>query len=146
MIEKLKQEVKQATLSKDVTRRDLLRYILGEAQSKDGSYLSSADIKVKIKRLVKDQEDLIEKKLVKGEMLTRMQEEIEILREYLPKQFTKEELEGIILNSNGPEFEIIRDAKSEGRAMGVAMKFLKESCGDVDGLIVKEIVNKIRKE
>lgn len=146
LIDTLKNDIKSAMKSGDILKRDLLRYILGECQNKKGDYLNDKEIFSIIRTVVKDQQNIIEQNIAADETLVRMKKENEILSEYLPKELTRDEIEAIILNSDGPEFEQIRDETNFGKAMGIAMSFLKKEGKDVDGKLVKEIVTRIRQD
>lgn len=60
------------------------------------------------------------------------------------KTIMTKDILAVILDSNGPEFEEIQEAESEGQAIGIAIEFLKNKNVVADKAIVKQVVSKIR--
>ena len=139
--ETIQKEISNALRSKDEVKKSVLKVILGDVQlqeSRSGKQASDDDVLKVIKRTVEGLKELI---VLKG---TRSQEQAElvILEALLPKEATNIEIATLL---SVPEaLNAIKTAKSDGQAVGVAMKALKEAKFNVNGNLVKEIVQKLR--
>lgn len=91
--EKIKEDLK--TLYKDPIKRNFLRYIIGEFQRLSVKEVDDVKAVKLLKKLIKDSEEVI--KL--GEKLGREQDLINLIKEYLPEEASKEEIRNWILNN-----------------------------------------------
>ena len=78
------------------------------------------------------------KKSNRQDLISQVEEEIQILSEYLPKQLTKEELQEIIK-------QIIKQQEATSiKDMGKVMKAAKEKIGvSADGKTINEVVKEL---
>lgn len=124
MIQKIKDDLKQAMVNKDENRKNLLRVIIGHFNNEKISNPTESQI---IKYM---------KTLKQSAVECNNQTEIDILDEYIPKDISKEELEPLI------SAMIIENGYSDMSAMGPIMGDLKKKYGDsINGKLVKEILN-----
>lgn len=147
-IQTIKQRVLEATKAKRAVERDVLRLVLGEVQtleSRNNKPLTDEQVDNLVRKVIQSNTETLG--IFKGDpddRYNKLVEENRILNELLPTTLTQPEIEAFFLNGDGPEFEQIRDAKSDGQAMGMAMKLLKASGQAVLGDDVKAVVAKIR--
>lgn len=146
LIERLKAQTKDAMKAGRTVERDILRLVVGEAQTleaRNNKVPSDEQVEKIIRKMIEGNQETIN--LSKNEeSWAKLVEENKILEEWLPKTLTQEEIEAFFLNSDGPEFEQIQNAKNDGQAMGMAMKTLKSADQKVLGDDVKAVVAKIR--
>jgi uncharacterized protein YqeY len=117
--------------------RDILKTVLGEAQSIN---LNPTDVEV-LRVLKKSKQGCIETlPLVKGEKKATVQREIDLYNQFLPTNLSVDEIKTQLENVIDP----IKNAKSDGQATGVAMGFLKKNKMAVDGKEVAEVVKELR--
>ncbi len=141
--QKIKEDLQKAILARDVEKRDVLRMIDSMIKNekielkKKNEELSNDEIIKIITRAVKQRKDSV-KQYTKGgrkDLAEKEEMEIEILRPYLPKQLSEDELRNIIkevasqMNAQG-----VNDL---GKVMGVVMGKAK---GKADGNLVRKIV------
>lgn len=138
LFQRIREDIKKAMIEKNDIKKSILRVVIGEIQRKTGAESDEDVIKV-IKKVIEGNDESM-----KVSPSTVLIEENNILKEYLPKFWTHQEIESFFLNHDDPIFESIRDAKSDGQATGIAMKALKCVNAPVDGKSVNEIVRKIR--
>ena len=150
LLDTIKARIKSAMLSKNESERNILRVLLGEAQtfeSRQGSIADEHIIKLAKKIITNNNESIgvLGKDDKRAEPLLK---ENEILSSLLPKEMTLQEIEAF-LNGIGGNAPIggdtdIRAAKNDGQAVGVAMKALKNAGLVADGRLVGEAVKKMR--
>ncbi len=146
---KIDEDYKQSIKNKDQGKIDTLRLIRSAIKDKDISSRTSEnkdgikdpDIMSLLINLIKQRKDSIEQfqKAKRDDLIKNEQNEIEIIKEYLPQQKTQEETEKIIneiISSNN--LENIRD-------MGKLMSIIKNDyAGEVDmGLVGKIAKSKL---
>ena len=122
--------------------RDILRLILGEVQTleaKSGKKIPEEKIESIIRKVIQSNEETIS-----FSPSEKLEEENKILSSFLPKTLTQDEIEAFFLNSSNAEYELIQSVKSEGQAIGLAIKTLKSNQLKVLGDDVKIVVEKIR--
>lgn len=143
------EDYKQSIKNKDQQKIDTLRLIRSAIKDKDISTRTSenkegvndAEILSLLINLIKQRKDSIEQfqKAKRDDLIKNEQSEIEIIKEYLPRQKTQEETEKIIneiiINNN---LESIKD-------MGKLMSIIKNDyAGEVDmGLVGKIAKSKL---
>jgi len=145
MLQKLKDDLKQAMREKDVLKRDTIRLIMSgvkQIEVDQRREVSEDDVLKLIQKGVKQREDAISfaKEGGRDDLVGQNQAEIDILTSYLPKQLSDEELKDALQ-------QIIQKVgattiKEMGKVMGVATK---ELSGKADGkrinLVVKEMLS-----
>jgi hypothetical protein len=139
--EKINQELKAAMKSGDKLRMETLRSIRAGIiefnKSGVGRSMNDDDELKLLKTQVKRRKDAIEmyEKGGREDLLQREKAELEIIREFMPEEMPKEELEKIVKDSittTGAQ-----DIKDLGKVMKVVMKEVK---GRADGKFVQQIV------
>jgi uncharacterized protein YqeY len=137
----LKQALTQAMKAQDKLRMETIRALLSEMQyeemQKEVQELSPADTSVVLQREVKKRQEAIgfEEQANRLDAKAKLQAEIAIIEEFLPKQLSAAELE-----------KVLGDYKSStpGAVMGTAMKFLKDNyAGQYDGKSASEIAKRV---
>lgn len=121
--------------------KEILRVVLGDVQQKHS--VSDEQGYNMVRVMVKNNTEKVLPYLAEGDLRRAvLLEENEILATLLPAFLTNDQilvhLVGASLTPN------IKDAKSEGQAVGVAMKFFKEKAFPVSGDDVKKVVQQIR--
>jgi len=148
MIAEIKKDLNCALKARDTQTRDILKVLLGEIQTAEmrlGSLSPDKIVKI-VEKMVNDNTQIMFMENIAVDTLAKLKNENKILGKYLPQYLTEDIVMGFILNSEGQEFEQIRDCPSDGQAIGVAMKFFKSNDLMVKPLDVKTVVEKIRKE
>ena len=129
--------------------RDTYRLVLGELQRVDLNGKNTSDpsdeqvVKV-LKKIIENNKETLKVCPAHDPRFNKLNAEITLLSELIPKQWDSAMIEAFFLNHNDPIFEQIRDGKTEGAATGIAMKALKVVNAPVDGKVVGEVVRKIR--
>ena len=146
MEDKLRLELHQAMKNKDSLRTSTLRMMMAELTNKKketGKPISEEDIyKVFYSMLRKREDAICEYQEAKREDLAQKEKaEMEIIREFLPKQLNEEEIRKeteLVIAEVGAE-----DIKSMGKVMGILTKKLAgRAQGGVISKIVKEELSK----
>lgn len=141
--QKLKDELKQAMLSKDELKTSVLRMLLSSINYYEinkggaGYEADEEDISTVIQKEVKQRKDSIEQfnNAKRQELANKEQKELEILQIYLPAQMSEEEIRNLVQ-------EAIAQTKASsiqdmGKIMSVLMPKIK---GKADGSLVSKIV------
>ena len=140
LIARIEEDVKQATLARDASRRDALRLILASLRSaeKDLQRPLSGDEELQVlQRERKRRIEAAEAFYTAGreEQAAKEEGELSILEEFMPAQLTEEELE-----------QIVDDAIAENKAtsirdMGRVMAdVMPQIAGRADGSAVSQLV------
>lgn len=125
-----KQDLPAAIKSKNEKRKDALRVIIGEFERSVKKELSDDEAIKILKKLVKSEKELLEKKGAETDS-----EFVRVVENYLPKMATDEEImEWIKQNIDFSEF------KNKMQAMGSIMKHFGATA---DGNAVKKILQKM---
>ncbi|MCI8345013.1 MAG: GatB/YqeY domain-containing protein [Clostridia bacterium] len=138
--EKLLEDMKISMRDKNIVRKNVIQMvraaILQVEKDKQVELKDDQIIEVIAKESKKRKDSLADyEKSGREELINQINEEIEILAEYLPKPLSKEELEKII-------DEVIQSTGATTiKEMGPVMKAVKEKVGPAgDGKIINEIV------
>ena len=138
--EKLLEDMKISMRDKNTVRKNVIQMvraaILQVEKDKQIELTDEQIIDVIAKESKKRKDSLADyEKSGREELIKQINEEIEILSEYLPKPLSKEELEGIIE-------EVIKSVGATTiKEMGTVMKAVKEKVGaTADGRTINEIV------
>ena len=143
MLQKLKDDMKVAMREKNILKRDTIRLIMSavkQIEVDERREVSQDDVMKIIQKGVKQREDAISfaKDGGRDDLVEQNQNEIAILKEYLPKQLSDEELEvavKAIIEKVGA-----KSMKDMGKVMGVASK---ELSGKADGKRINGVVKGI---
>jgi uncharacterized protein YqeY len=141
LTETIKARAALATKSKDVVATTVLRLALGEIQTVEARVnkaLSEEEAQAIVRKLVKSNEETIA--VAAGEQRATLERENEILLSLLPASLGPDQI--VLLLE--PVRAALREAKSDGQAMGIAMKHLKGSGATVQGTDVTTAVKKLR--
>lgn len=141
--EKLLEDLKISMKEKNVNRKNVVQMVRAAILQKEkdnGIELQDNQIMEIIAKECKKREDSLEeyKKANREDLLTQIQDEINVLKEYLPKKMEKSEIEKIVK-------EIIEQTGATSmKDMGNIMKIAKEKCGlSADGREINQIVKEI---
>jgi uncharacterized protein YqeY len=137
----LKEALKTAMKAQDRLKMETIRLLLSEIQyeemQKSVNDLGPNECTLVLQREVKKRVEAIgfEEQANRPEAKAKLQSEIAIIEEFLPKQLSPEALERILV-----EYK----ASSAGAALSTAMKFLKEQYpGQYDGKSASEIAKRV---
>ena len=149
--EKIETEYKSAVKSRDKTKISTYRLILSgikdldifNRSGSDKKDTDNADISKLLKKMIKQRTESIEvyKKNNRNDLLKIEQQEIEILLNYLPKQYSEEETKKLcidLVNKIGAN-----SIKDMGKIMGELKKNYPDTIDfSIAGKALKEILNK----
>lgn len=142
--EKLQLDMKNAMKNKDNITRDTIRFLMSslkQVEVDERKELSDEDIIKIIQRSIKQREDSMTqyKDAGRDDLYEQEKAGVEILKKYLPKQLSDDELKEVIsqiISKTGAA-----SMKDMGKVMGLA---IKETAGKADGkrinVIVKELL------
>jgi len=123
----IKSDLTAAMKAKDEEKKDTLRVILGEFGRLDKKDLSNDEVVKILKKLIKSEKEMLDKKGVEGDS-----EFVKIIENYLPKMATQEEIaKWIEQHVDFSEF------KNKMQAMGLIMKHFGATA---DGNEVKKLL------
>ena len=140
LMEKIMQDMKEAMKSKEKERLSTIRMLISEIKKRQidsGKEFDDNDILGVIKSMVKSREDSVKAYREGGreDLAEKEEREVEVLKSYLPKQLSEEEVEKIV------EEAIKESGAQTVRDMGKVMKIVMGKYGSqVDGKIVNKIV------
>lgn len=141
--QKLKDELRQSMLSKDVLKTSVLRLLLSAINYYEinkggaGYQATDEDILSVIQKEAKQRRDSIEEfiKANRQELVEKETKELEMLQVYLPQQMNEDQIREIVKQTIS---EISATGGADmGRVMGVLMPKVK---GKADGGLVSKIV------
>ncbi|MFA6862412.1 MAG: GatB/YqeY domain-containing protein [Dysgonamonadaceae bacterium] len=145
LFETIDQEIKTAMMAKDKIRLETLRSVktafMESTKAKDAEHtLSKEQVTAILQRMAKQRKDSAEifTEQNRPELAEKELSEIEVLKEYLPEQFSQEELDraiGEIIVQTGSS-----SLKDMGKVMGAANKYI---AGRADGRVIAETVKKL---
>ncbi len=141
--DRLKNDLKEAMKSKDSFKRDVVRFLMSaikQVEVDERRELNDEDIQRIIQKSVKQREDAAAQYKEGGreDLFEKEMKEAEILKSYLPKQLSDEELRAIIE-------ETIKEVgassmKDMGKVMGAV---IKKTVGQADGKRINAIVKEL---
>ncbi|RXJ88986.1 glutamyl-tRNA amidotransferase [Arcobacter sp. CECT 8983] len=141
--QKLKDDLKLAMREKNIVKRDSIRAIntmIKQIEVDERKELSDEDVLKLIQKGIKQREESIAqyKEASRDDLVAKEQEQVDIFKEYMPKQLSDEELESSMK-------EIIAEVgattvKDMGKVMGTASKKL---AGVADGKRINEMTKKL---
>ncbi|RKD34739.1 GatB/YqeY domain-containing protein [Thermohalobacter berrensis] len=140
--DKLMSDLKVAMKNKDKIRKNaitMVRAAIKQKEVDERKELTDEDIIQIISKQVKQKRDSLEdfKKGNREDLVELTEKEIEILKEYLPKQLTEEEIEELVKQTIE---EVEAESKKDmGKVMSAIMPKVR---GRADGSLVNKIVQK----
>lgn len=145
LITDINDQLKEAMKAGATEKRDTLRFLQSALKNvaiekrKPVTEFTDSEVQEVVKRLVKQRKDSIEQYKAGGrpDLVAKEEAELVFLTPYLPTVLSREateELVGRVLSTLGTV-----TVKDMGKIMGAVMK---ESNGQADGNLVREIVNK----
>ena len=141
--EKLLEDLKECMKNKNTVRKNVVQMvraaILQVEKDKQITLNDDQIIDIIAKESKKRKDSLADyEKSGREDLIAQINEEIEVLAEYLPKQLSEEELENIIK-------EVIEEQGATSmKDMGKVMKAAKEKIGAAsDGKTINEVVKKL---
>lgn len=147
MQEKIKSQLKEAMMAKDVVRLDTIRGVLSAFTNdlvakgrKPTDALTDEEAIAVITKLAKQRKDSITqyKAIGRDELVAEEESQLKILETYLPKLMDAAEVQAI---AKVKQTELgITDPTKKGMLMAAIMKDLK---GKADGMVVKEAVDSL---
>lgn len=140
---KLREELKQAMLARDVLKTSVLRLLLSsigyyEIQKGGAGYeASDEDVLAVTQKEAKQRRDAIEefKKANRPELAEKENKELEMLQVYLPQQMSEEEIKTLVKEAVAQTGA--KTMQDMGKVMGALMPKVK---GKSDGSLVSRIV------
>lgn len=142
IVSEVKKQIAEAMKSKDEVRLSTLRLLSSELHNakidKRGDLTKEDELKV-VRSEAKKRKDAIEayKKAGAKDRAEKEEKELKILKEFLPKEMSDEELEKIVVDAIKESG--VNDIKDMGKVMGSAMG---KTRGQVEGGRVSEMVRK----
>lgn len=145
LVTQIGDELKAAMKSGETVKRDTLRFLQSALKNvaiekrKPATEFTDAEVQEVVKRLVKQRKDSIEQYKTGGreDLVAKEEAELAFLTPYLPTTLSPEATEALIEKVLASLGEVT--AKDMGRVMGAVMK---ESAGQADGQLVREVVAK----
>ncbi len=140
LMEKIMQDMKEAMKAKEKERLSTIRMLVSEIKKRQidsGKEFDDNDILGVIKSMVKSREDSVKayKEGGREDLAEKEEREVEVLKSYLPKQLSEEEIAKIV------EEAIKESGAQTVRDMGKVMKIVMGKYGSqVDGKTVNKIV------
>ncbi|HZJ18054.1 MAG TPA: GatB/YqeY domain-containing protein [Patescibacteria group bacterium] len=140
--QELKDELKKSMLAKDELKTSVLRMLLSslsylEIQKGKDYEANSEDVLSIIQKEAKQRNDSIEqfKSAGRDELVKKEEQELELLKKYLPEQMNNEELEELVTKAiSQTNASSMQDM---GKVMGALMPMVK---GKANGSVISKIV------
>ncbi len=143
LVDEIKALLTSARREKDDVARNVLSLALGEIQTAEARAnrpLRDDESVAVVRKLLKSNEETLSL-AGEGPTASALRREIEVLHALLPVAASAEADETAL----APVADAVRAAKSEGQAMGIAMKHLKTAGqGTVDAQLVMAAIRKLR--
>jgi uncharacterized protein len=133
----------RAAMGRDPIARNVLGVALGDIQTAEARAnrpLGEDEAMAVVRKLVKSNEETLSHSSSDSARAGELRREIEVLSSLLPKALSIEAVAEALV----PVADAIRAAKSDGQAMGVAMKHLKASGVTVEATAVQDAIKKAR--
>lgn len=145
LIEKISEDLKLAMKSGDKTRLETLRTIRAGMLEKQvekrpsGGMTPEDEMGVLISASKKRKESIeVFRNAGRNDLAEQEQKELEIIQEYLPKQLSVTEIEGMV------KMKITEVGATSGKDFGKVMPaVMKELKGKADGKVIQEIVKRL---
>jgi uncharacterized protein YqeY len=143
LIDEIKTRMMRAMRERDEVVRNVLGLAVGEiqtAEARANRALREDEATAIVRKLLKSNEETLALAGTDDTRAASLRREIEVLSALLPQSMSVEK----IVEALAPAAEAIRAAKSDGQAMGAAMKHLKAAGAVVEAAAVQEAVKRVR--
>ena len=125
--------------------RDVFKVALGEYQNKTARVKATDEAGYSIvKQMIKANEENLSHLPPEDRRRQQFEEENQALKTLLPAYWSAYKIRAELERGDGGAALAVKEAKSEGQAVGVAMKYLKGLDALVEGDTVKQVVQEIR--
>jgi uncharacterized protein YqeY len=143
--DEIKARMHAAMQARDAVAKNILGLALGEiqtAEARANRALGEDEATQVVRKLVKSNEETLGHATQANDTAgaTELRREIEVLSSLLPKALSLD----AVVDALAPVAEALRGAKTDGQAMGVAMKHLKAGGAVVESAAVQEAVKRVR--
>jgi len=141
--DEIKARMLAAMQARDPIAKNVLGLALGEiqtAEARANRALAEDEATAVVRKLVKSNEETLGHSAGDATRAAELRREIEVLSALLPKALSAE----AVREALAPVVESLRAAKSDGQAMGVAMKHLKSMGAVVESATVQEAIRRAR--
>jgi len=142
LLDDIKARMFKAMKAGDTLEKEILRVAVGEITTeaaREGRQGSDEEAQAILRKLVKSNEETLVT-LAPGEKHDALTRENQILRDFLPKSLSEDEVVAALASLT----EQLRAAGNDGQATGIAMKHLKASGALVEGKVVTKAVQRVR--
>ncbi len=143
IIDEIKARMTRAMRDRDEVARNILGLAVGEiqtAEARANRALRDEEAIAILRKLLKSNEETLALSGAGDARVPALRREIETLSALLPKSMSVDAIAAAI----APVADAIRAAKSDGQAMGVAMKHLKAAGAVAEASDVQQAVQKVR--
>jgi uncharacterized protein YqeY len=141
--DEIKMRMRAAMQARDELAKNILGLAFGEiqtAEARANRALTDDEAVAIVRKLVKANEETLGHASGEDARAAELRREIDVLSSLLPKALSVEAIAAAL----APVAEAVRGAKSDGQAMGVAMKHLKASGASVEAPAVQQAVRALR--
>jgi uncharacterized protein len=143
LIDEIKTRMTRAMRERDEVVRNVLGLAFGEiqtAEARANRALGDDEAMAVVRKLLKSNEETLALAGADDPRAAGLRREIEALSALLPRSMSVEQIAGAL----SPVADAIRAAKTDGQAMGVAMKQLKSAGAVVAAPDVQQAVKRVR--
>ena len=143
LIDEIKSRMTRAMRERDDVVRNILGLAVGEIQTAEARAnrpVTDDEATAVVRKLLKSNEETLALTPADDPRAAPLRREIEVLTSLLPASMSAEAIGAAL----APVADAIRAAKSDGQAMGVAMKHLKAAGATVESADVQKAVAKVR--
>lgn len=140
MIETIRERINKAGLEHNLVERNVLRVVVAESERRPEAKLETI-----IKKMIESNNETIQYMHHNDKRRETLNAENGYLAAWLPASLTDKDFYCLLFDGNSSEFEQIREAKSEGQAIGIAMKFVKSNNIAIESPVVISVVKTIRR-
>ncbi len=138
LIEKINLEIKEAIRSQDKLRLDTLRMLKSKILAVDArASLPDSEVIKLFKTYYGSLQEAKEQASSRPEMVKKLESELEIVQEFLPKSPSPEETKKIVVQA------IAESGAKTKKDLGLVMKTIKRLNIEVDGKLAKEIADQL---
>jgi uncharacterized protein len=142
-IDEIKSRMQQAMRERDEVAKNVLGLAVGEiqtAEARANRALGDDEVAAIVRKLLKSNEETLALAAGQDARVPALRREVEVLSSLLPKSMTAEQ----VAEALAPVTDAIRAAKSDGQAMGVAMKHLKSVGAVAQAPEVQQALKRVR--
>ena len=140
-LKEVKQRMMAAMKAGRVVEKEVLRTAIGDITmlaARENREATAADVEAVVRKMVKGVKETL--KLAPEDRKAELGEELGVLEALLPQTLSVEQ----IVEALAPVAEVVKAAKNDGQATGVAMKHLKGAGAQVEGGNVAAAVRRMR--